>query len=220
MKNASVAALASIAVHALLAAAFLSFVGNEDAAPDVLVSLDLSSVELSFAEKDDDSRTVAPMPPSPPSEPAPRPEARPPETPAAELRPPLPPDPAAPDFKPPEGDVAPMETLPSQPEAAPVQPEAPRQARIDAPPRPKRTIRPNYPDGARQRGEQGEVVLEILVGVDGSVEAVKVVTTSGFGELDAAAVRAVRAARFTPAKSGGENVASSARLALKFRLRD
>lgn len=219
MKNASVAVLASVAVHALLAAAFIAFLGSVPA-PDVLVSLDLSSVELSFAEKDDDSRAVAPMPPSPPSEPAPRPETRPPEPPAAELRPPLPPDSSAPDFKPPEGEVEQMESLPSQPEAAPVQPEAPRQARIDAPPRPKRAIRPSYPDGARQRGEQGEVVLEIRVGADGSVEDVNVVSTSGFGELDAAAVRAVRAARFTPAKSGGESVASSARLSLTFRLRN
>ena len=38
--------------------------------------------------------------------------------------------------------------------------------------------------------------------------------------LDAAALKAVRAARFTPAKSGGEAVASTARLTLTFRLRN
>ena len=105
-------------------------------------------------------------------------------------------------------------------EAAVVPQEAPRQARIDAPPRPKKTIRPHYPDGARRRGEQGDVVLEIRVEEDGSVGDVKVVTPSGFGELDDAAVRAVRAARFTPARSGDAAVASTARLTLTFRLKD
>ena len=60
-----------------------------------------------------------------------------------------------------------------QTEAAPQAPQppapAPKQAKIDAPPAPKRTIKPDYPRGSRQRGEEGEVTLAIEVGADGLV---------------------------------------------------
>ena len=96
---------------------------------------------------------------------------------------------------------------------------APRQARLDAPPKPKRNIRPDYPKGARQRGEQGDVILEIRVNAEGTVDDVKVVTSSGFAELDEAAVKAARAAKFSPARSGHVPVASTARLKLQFKLK-
>ena len=96
---------------------------------------------------------------------------------------------------------------------------APRQARLDAPPKPKRNIKPEYPKGARQRGEQGDVVLEIRVNAAGAVDAVKVVGPSGYPELDEAAVRAAKAAKFSPARSGRESVASTARLKLQFKLK-
>ena len=229
MKNAAFAIAASIGVHAILAVAIAVLIANAPS-PETLASLDLSSVELSFSEKDDAPQAVAP-PPSPPAEPPPRPEAARPEPPPAEAIP-LPPDPDSMDVKAPGSEVKPMERVEAtgevEPEreppvqevsaAAPV--EAARQARIDAPPRPKKAIRPYYPEGARRRGEQGNVVLEIRVDESGSVGDVKIVTSSGFGELDAAAVHAVRAARFAPAKSGRDYVASTARLTLTFRLRN
>ena len=229
MKNAVFAIAASAAVHALLAAALVVYLAHAPE-PEALASLDLSSVELSFAEEDHDAPALAPMPPSPPAESAPAPQMRPPEPPRVEVRP-LPPDPDSMLVKSPDSEAVQMEELPEevrekpeeplqQPESAAVPQIAPKQARIDAPPRPKKTIRPRYPDGARQRGEQGDVILEIRVDEDGSVGEVKVVSTSGFDELDAAAVRAVRAARFNPAKSGGASVASTARLTLTFRLRN
>ena len=96
---------------------------------------------------------------------------------------------------------------------------APRQARVDAPPQPKRAIRPDYPRGARQRGEQGDVGLEVDVSEAGAVDDVRVVASSGFAELDAAAVAAVHKARFVPGRSGSKTVASSVGLTLSFRLK-
>ena len=230
MKNVAFAIAASICAHALLAVALMVVIANAPR-PKTLASLDLSSVELSFAEKDDASQVVAPLPPSPPSEAAPRPETALPDPPRAETMP-LPPDPESLNVKPPESEVRPMEPaeevgelapapepLPQE-DAAAVPVEAARQSRVDAPPRPKKSIKPYYPDGARRRGEQGDVVLEIHVGETGAVGDVKVVTSSGFGELDAAAVQAARTARFSPAKSGRDNVASTVRLTLTFRLRN
>ena len=62
-------------------------------------------------------------------------------------------------------------------------------------------------------------MLEIRVAASGDVSGVSVVGSSGFAALDEAAVRAAESARFTPAKSGAEAVASVARLKLRFRLK-
>ena len=197
--------------------------------PDVAVSLDLSHVELSFAEREDLAAPAAapsardtPPPAKPPSPPKPPDEA----PVAGDVPLPSPPEIAsAPPLEPEEPPEA-METPTRQVETAaePHQPPAPdfaapRHAKLTAPPRPRTNIRPDYPKGARQRGEQGEVVLEISVSVDGTVDGVYVVSSSGFSELDEAAVRATRRARFTPAKSDGHAVSSTARLTLSFQLK-
>lgn len=200
----------SLLAHALLAAALVAWFECAPA-PDVGASLDLSSVELSFAEDEDEFAAVSPALPAAASEPLPRPAA---EVPRSEERP-LPPDPAAARLPEPE----PERPVAPPPQVRPTAAEAPRQARVDAPPRPKRTIRPDYPSGARQRGEQGDVMVEIRVNAEGTVDRVRIVSSSGYPELDEAAMRAVRAARFVPARSGRESVASTARLTLSFKLK-
>ena len=105
------------------------------------------------------------------------------------------------------------------PEPPPPAP-APAQARIDAPPRLTQAIKPDYPKGARQRGEEGDVALELAIDAGGRVEAVAVAASSGFPELDAAAVRAAGKARFIPAKAGRVAVPSAARITVNFRLRN
>jgi len=227
-RSVFLALLVSLAVHVLLAVGLVSYLEYAPT-PDVVATLDLTSVELSFAEKVEDSAAVAPVPPAPPPEP-PKPESddKPPEQKIEKL---AAPDPLAPKFPEPKEEMpeikAPDVPKPSerskQPEppkpAPPAVSAAPRQARIDAPPSPKRTIRPDYPKGARQRGEQGEVTLEIRVDAEGDVSEAKVVVGSGFAELDEAAVRAVQKAKFRPAKSGDRGVASTARLKLEFKLK-
>ena len=224
----SFAILLSVLAHALLALGIgCGAWGLFENDALTLAQLDLSSVELSFAEKEDDSAAAAPSLASAASDPVP--ETKPvEETLPPELEAPkdLPPDPDAPTLPEPEEERKPLETPESKKAEEPPRPAsvataaaAPRQARVDAPVRPKKAIKPDYPKGARQRGEQGNVVLEILVNEAGRVEGVKVVTSSGFSELDEAAIRAARAARFTPAKRGRTPVASSARLTLEFRLK-
>ena len=205
------AILLSIAIHGLIAAGLIAYL-EYASHPDVLATLDLSSVELSFAEEERETQPVAAVPqmvgravPSPPQDEKP-PEVR--------LEKPLPPD--AGEIKFPEPKEEPQTLKPSNPQTFQ---HAPRQARLDAPPKPKRNIRPDYPKGARQRGEQGDVVLEIRVNAEGTVDDVKVATSSGFAELDEAAVKAARTAKFSPARSGREAVASTARLKLQFKLK-
>ena len=186
--------------------------------PTAIATLDLSSVDLSFAEDEDETAAVSPtMPAAPEVEPLKPREEKPPEAEKAED--PLPPDPTAPKLVEPEPEREQMETPSIPPPSPPAPAVAPKQAKIDAPPKPHKTIKPDYPKGARQRGEQGDVVLEIRVNAAGIVDRVDIVSPSGFSELDEAAVRAARTARFTPAKSGGSPVASTARLTLNFKLK-
>lgn len=214
--NFPTAIAVSVALHLLLGCGVWLYMEHAPG-PEVNATLDLSSVELSFADEVDDTAAVLPQlsapPPVPavdtPPEPVPEP---PPET--------LPEIPDAVDVPKPEEKPRLPDPPPPQAEAAEQQ-SAPRplQARVDAPPRPKRTIRPEYPKGARQRGEQGDVVVEMLVNAEGTVDGASVVVSSGFAELDDAALRAVRSARFTPAKSGRRSVASTARITLNFKLK-
>ena len=69
------------------------------------------------------------------------------------------------------------------------------------------------------RGEEGDVVLSLHVTASGEVDRVEVVASSGFADLDEAAVKAAQKARFTPARSGSRRVDAHARLTLTFRLR-
>ena len=210
VKNLALAIGGALAVHAFLAAAIVLYIDYAPG-PTVTAELDLSSVELSFSdEKLENLTAVATLPPAARHEvPAPKPIELPPEVRPEKA---LPPDPS--DYKFPEPKVE-TKIQPSQPS----QPSSLSQARVDAPPRPRRAIRPEYPKGARLRGEQGNVILEIEIGADGVCVAAKVAVSCGFAELDAAAVKAALAARFVPAKAGNSPVSSVARLTLSFRLK-
>ena len=210
VKNPALAIGGALAVHAFLAAAIVLYIDYAPG-PTVTAELDLSSVELSFSdEKLENLTAVATLPPAARHEvPAPKPIELPPEVRPEKA---LPPDPS--DYKFPEPKV---ETKIQPPQ--PSQPSSLSQARVDAPPRPRRAIRPEYPKGARLRGEQGNVILEIEIGADGVCVAAKVAVSCGFAELDAAAVKAALAARFVPAKAGNSPVSSVARLTLSFRLK-
>ena len=220
------AILLSIAIHGLIAVGLIAYLEYAPE-PDVLATLDLSSVELSFAEEVQETAAVAPMPAAVAERRPPKPKLDEPP-PEAKLEKPLPPDAGEVRFPEPKEDARlktkdvkakdeRRETKDSKPVSAPT--VAPRQARLDAPPKPKRNIKPDYPKGARQRGEQGDVILEIRVNAEGTVDGVKVAVSSGFSELDEAAIKAAKAAKFSPARSGHDPVASTARLKLQFKLK-
>lgn len=66
-----------------------------------------------------------------------------------------------------------------------------------------RRVKPSYPALSRRMGEEGRVVLKVLVKADGTAGAVSVKRSSGFPRLDAAASSAVRMWRFEPYRIGG-----------------
>lgn len=227
--RAGLALAVSMGVHAAIAIAVGTCLAWTPR-PQVAAELDLSSVELSLVDEDDEAAVSPAAPSAPASVPAPPPTPPPRDAPAEPPPPDIPPEAAAPVFAEP--------TLPPEPFEPPVPPtvaraeapeavsdsagsaaSAPRQARVDAPPRPRRPIRPDYPRASRKRGEEGSVLVEIGVDAAGRVSVAEVLASSGFAELDAAALKAVRAAAFTPAESDGKPVPSVARLTLTFRLK-
>ena len=86
------------------------------------------------------------------------------------------------------------------------------------PPQLLREVKPEFPDEARRRGVEGDVVLEIVVRSDGTVGDVKVLQGLG-GGLDRKAIDAVRQWRFSPAKRYGTPVDVLVEVAVEFKLR-
>ncbi len=212
------AILLSVAAHILLATCLALYL-NLVPVPDV-PRLDLSAVEISFSEEPDtwpEAARTESAPPEEPKEPdtmqeAVRTESAPPEEPKVPDT--MQEEPKVPDTMPKEVPDTMQEEVPD----TKVEEAAPKQARVDAPPRPLKAIRPDYPKGARQRGEEGNVILELAIDTRGKVDSVTVVASSGHTELDAAAVHAARRARFAPAKSGRLPVFSTAQLTITFKL--
>jgi protein TonB len=77
---------------------------------------------------------------------------------------------------------------------------------------------PRYPVASRRAGEQGTVTLRVLVSLDGLASRVAVEKSSGSPHLDAAALEAVKAWRFTPARQGANSVESWMLVPIVFRL--
>lgn len=77
---------------------------------------------------------------------------------------------------------------------------------------------PLYPEAARRSGEQGMVTLRVRVARDGAASRVTVEKSSGSPHLDAAALEAVKAWRFTPARRGADPVESWMLVPIVFRL--
>jgi len=69
---------------------------------------------------------------------------------------------------------------------------------------------PSYPMLARRRGEEGRVVLRVVLGADGAVQEAAVAQSSHSALLDAAALATVRSWHCTPATRSGKPVTTIA----------
>lgn len=234
----STALAVSAGAHAALVCALSAWIGG-DGKPDdgTLAAIDVSAVELSIPQSEAPGEESAPQPPdedaaphpaqatppavapapeaplSPPDAPVPPPDvpapAKAPEN-AADVEPP-----SARTLPPPQKTIPPETKKPQTPQTAAA---APPSARIDAPARPRRAIKPEYPVECRRKRQQGKVVVKMGIDAAGRAFDVAVASSSGVLELDAAAVKAIREARFAPARSGGKPVASEASIVLEFKL--
>lgn len=77
---------------------------------------------------------------------------------------------------------------------------------------------PEYPRMAKRNGEQGKVILKVFVSAEGKAESVTIKQGSGFDSLDNAALKAVQAWRFVPARKGAEAVSAYVNVPITFAL--
>lgn len=77
---------------------------------------------------------------------------------------------------------------------------------------------PPYPDAAQVNGEQGDVVLDVRVTPFGKVRSAQVAGSSGFPDLDNAAVEGVLRWRFVPAMENGDTASSWTKVTISYRL--
>jgi len=77
---------------------------------------------------------------------------------------------------------------------------------------------PGYPLLSKRLGEEGRVILRVLVNPEGLAEQVEVRQSSGHSRLDQAALGTVRRWRFTPARRGAERLAAWVLVPLSFQL--
>lgn len=214
--------LASVAAHALL----LVLV------PGWRVSVPVSAPEMPML----DVVMVAPQPPAaaPPPKtaapaPAPRVASPPPRKPAPAIAreadaPPVVP---APEPASPVASAAAPTSVESSPSPAATAPASPAPPIAKAPPviTPPafsatylRNPPPAYPASARRNGEEGTVLLRVLVGRDGAPLKVEVDQSSRSRALDRAALDAVKDWRFVPARRGAETIEAWVRVPVSFRL--
>jgi len=153
-----------------------------------------------------------PPPPSSPSPPTPTQRASPAPTPLALAPLPTPQPTAVPVAPPTVAATAPVNAPVSA--TAPVAP-VPSVVAVPAPSPPAKVDMPTtvadyqaksppvYPAMSKRMGEQGRVVLRVLIGADGVPQQAEVQQSSGHGRLDRAAVEAVMRWRYVPGKRGG-----------------
>lgn len=77
---------------------------------------------------------------------------------------------------------------------------------------------PRYPAAARRSGDQGTVMVKVLVSSAGDPLRVDLDQSSGSGALDGAALDAVKGWRFVPARRGDRSIADWVRVPIVFRL--
>jgi TonB family protein len=78
---------------------------------------------------------------------------------------------------------------------------------------------PEYPDIARRAEKDGIVILEAEIGIDGVARDIKVIQKLGY-DCDEAAISALKASKFSPAKRGGTPAAVRIQIPYRFQFED
>jgi protein TonB len=79
---------------------------------------------------------------------------------------------------------------------------------------------PYYPSFSKRAGEQGEVVVRLIIDETGIVEEVALLRSSGFARLDRAATEIGKRYRFKPYNVNGNPARISTNLLIKFNLKN
>jgi periplasmic protein TonB len=200
----------AVTLHVLVLAALMSYEPARSAlaaAAPIMVSLLTAPRAEPKPEPPVEIPPPKPKPVVKPKPPEPVVIAAPTPAPAVMSAPPLPPEPPAPQVEAPPPPPAPVAAAPAEPVTPPI-------FNADYLDNPK----PVYPLASRRSGQQGRVILRVLVGVNGTAEEVEIRHSCGHVRLDEAARDTVRNWRFVPAKRGSQPVAAWVLIPISFGL--
>lgn len=79
---------------------------------------------------------------------------------------------------------------------------------------------PPYPNQSRRMGEEGKVLLRVLVDTRGLPQRVELRKTSGFDRLDDVAIATVKHWKFVPARQGEKTISAWVLIPINFNLRE
>jgi TonB family protein len=77
---------------------------------------------------------------------------------------------------------------------------------------------PFYPSAAKRKSIQGKVLVDVVVKTDGTPAQVQIARSSGYGDLDEAALDAIKQWRFIPAKSKGQAIQANVIVPIEFKI--
>jgi periplasmic protein TonB len=101
---------------------------------------------------------------------------------------------------------APVVEAPTPPAPVAPAPVAPAPAKLELPSSDADYLRnpaPVYPPISKRLGEQGKVLVRVLIGPDGSPQKAELKSSSGFERLDRSAIEYVMKCRYVPGKVAG-----------------
>ncbi|NKF22338.1 energy transducer TonB [Solimonas marina] len=116
---------------------------------------------------------------------------------------------------PPTNTITVQDKAPTPPPPKPAPPKAPPSFPLKVTGKGCRA--PEYPPISQRLGEEGSVVLQLKVGVDGKVTDSRIQTSSGYNRLDEAARKALSLCQFQPAIVDGQKVPAWGALKYTFR---
>lgn len=77
---------------------------------------------------------------------------------------------------------------------------------------------PRYPEKARLRRQQGTVLLDVCVKIDGKPRDVRIIKSSGYDLLDKTALQTVELWQFLPARRGNKHVEAHVEVPIIFQI--
>ncbi|MBT3354212.1 MAG: TonB family protein [Candidatus Scalindua sp.] len=84
----------------------------------------------------------------------------------------------------------------------------------------KNVFKPSYPSSCKRQGHEGTTVLEVTILSKGKCGSIEIIKSAGCESLDKAAIKALKKAKYIPAKRLGVSFTTTKKLAFSFKLED
>jgi TonB family protein len=84
----------------------------------------------------------------------------------------------------------------------------------------KNVFKPYYPSSCKRQGHEGTTVLEVIILSKGKCGSIEIIRSAGCESLDKAAIKALKKAKYIPAKRLGVPFTTTKKIAFNFKLED